>query len=179
MLAATPLPHGSASCCLPAIVRRVPAMGGGIRFERELLSMNNHFNSFQFAAVLSSLGPLHFMLADASSPRNHQMQHLFDFYCLHNSRMVEILNALSCVAYRETQPIFGPSVGLLNGFQLEQRQSRSRVQIPALGSAVCWSSTWSMGGSIRIGMAFRSVAAAESCKLRLPNSGFSNPFVRS
>jgi len=30
--------------------------------------MNNHFNSFQFAAVLSSLGPLHLMLADASLP---------------------------------------------------------------------------------------------------------------
>src|SRR5207245_4068657 len=26
---------------------------------------------------------------------------------------VEILNALSCVAYRETRPIFSPSVGLL------------------------------------------------------------------
>ena len=44
-------------------------MGDGIRFERGLLSMNNHFNSFQFAALLSSLGPLHLMLADASSPR--------------------------------------------------------------------------------------------------------------
>ncbi len=31
--------------------------------------MNNHFNSFQFAALLSSLGPLHLMLADTSSPR--------------------------------------------------------------------------------------------------------------
>ena len=30
--------------------------------------MNNHFNSFQFAALLSSLGPLHLMLADALSP---------------------------------------------------------------------------------------------------------------
>jgi len=27
--------------------------------------------------------------------------------------VVEILNALSCVAYRETRPIFSPSVGLL------------------------------------------------------------------
>ena len=31
--------------------------------------MNNHFSSFQFAALLSSLGPLHLMLADTSSPR--------------------------------------------------------------------------------------------------------------
>ncbi len=31
--------------------------------------MNNHFNSFQFAALLSSLGPLHIVLVDASSPR--------------------------------------------------------------------------------------------------------------
>ncbi len=31
--------------------------------------MNNHFNSFQFAALLSSLGPLHLVLADAPSPR--------------------------------------------------------------------------------------------------------------
>src|SRR5580704_6227548 len=29
------------------------------------------------------------------------------------AEMVEILNALSCVAYRETRPIFSPSVGLL------------------------------------------------------------------
>ena len=29
------------------------------------------------------------------------------------AEVVEILNALSCVAYRETQPIFSPSVGLL------------------------------------------------------------------
>jgi hypothetical protein len=42
------------------------------------------------------------------------------------AEMVEILNALSCVAYRETRPIFSPSVGLLglpNGFQLEQQRS--------------------------------------------------------
>jgi len=32
--------------------------------------MNNHFNSFQFAALLSSLAPLHLMLADASSPHD-------------------------------------------------------------------------------------------------------------
>jgi hypothetical protein len=31
--------------------------------------MNNHFNSFQFAAVLLSLGPLHIVLVDAPSPR--------------------------------------------------------------------------------------------------------------
>ena len=31
--------------------------------------MNNHFNSFQFAALLPSLGPLRLMLADTSSPR--------------------------------------------------------------------------------------------------------------
>jgi hypothetical protein len=31
--------------------------------------MNNHFNSFQFAALLSSLGPLHIVLADTPSPR--------------------------------------------------------------------------------------------------------------
>ena len=31
--------------------------------------MNNHFNSFQFAALLSSLGPLHFVLVDTPSPR--------------------------------------------------------------------------------------------------------------
>ena len=30
--------------------------------------MNNPFSSFQFAALLSSLGPLHFVLADTSSP---------------------------------------------------------------------------------------------------------------
>ena len=38
---------------------------------------------------------------------------------------LETLNALSCVAYRETRPIFSPSVGLLglpNGFQVERRQ---------------------------------------------------------
>src|SRR6266566_8774630 len=29
------------------------------------------------------------------------------------AEVVEILNALSCVAYRETRPIFSPSVGLL------------------------------------------------------------------
>ena|ERR1700731_4785270 len=29
------------------------------------------------------------------------------------AELVEILNALSCVAYRETRPIFSPSVGLL------------------------------------------------------------------
>ena len=29
------------------------------------------------------------------------------------AKVVEILNALSCVAYRETQPVFSPSVGLL------------------------------------------------------------------
>ena len=29
------------------------------------------------------------------------------------AEVVEIVNALSCVAYRETQPIFSPSVGLL------------------------------------------------------------------
>lgn len=34
-------------------------MAGESRFERGLLSMNNHFNSFQFAALLSGLGPLH------------------------------------------------------------------------------------------------------------------------
>jgi len=44
-------------------------MGGESRFERGLLSMNNHFNSFQFAALLSSLGPLHIVLVDAPSPR--------------------------------------------------------------------------------------------------------------
>jgi len=31
--------------------------------------MNIHFNSFQFAALLSSLGPLHLMLADTPWPR--------------------------------------------------------------------------------------------------------------
>ena len=31
--------------------------------------MNNHFNSFQFAALLPSLSPLRLMLADTSSPR--------------------------------------------------------------------------------------------------------------
>ena len=31
--------------------------------------MNNHFNSFQFAALLPSLGPLHLMLADTPWPR--------------------------------------------------------------------------------------------------------------
>ena len=30
--------------------------------------MNNHFDSFQFAAVLSSLAPLHLMLADTPWP---------------------------------------------------------------------------------------------------------------
>jgi hypothetical protein len=30
--------------------------------------MSNHINSFQFAALLSSLAPLHLMLADASPP---------------------------------------------------------------------------------------------------------------
>ena len=34
-------------------------MGGESRFERGLLSMNDHFNSVQFAASLSGLGPLH------------------------------------------------------------------------------------------------------------------------
>ena len=43
-------------------------MGDGIRFERGLLSMNNHFNSFQFAAMPPSLGPLRLMLADTPSP---------------------------------------------------------------------------------------------------------------
>ena len=30
--------------------------------------MNNHFNSFQFAALLPSLAPLHLMLADTPWP---------------------------------------------------------------------------------------------------------------
>ncbi len=33
-------------------------MGDGIRFERELLSMNNHFNGFQFAALLPEPSPV-------------------------------------------------------------------------------------------------------------------------
>ena len=65
----TPFPRGSGanlaarircltSCCFPAIARWVPAMGGESRCERGLLSMNDHFNRVQFAALLSGLGPL-------------------------------------------------------------------------------------------------------------------------
>jgi hypothetical protein len=42
------------SCYLPAMARRVLVMGDEVRFERVLLSMNSHFNSFQFAALLPS-----------------------------------------------------------------------------------------------------------------------------
>jgi len=56
------------SCYLPAIARRVPAMGGEIR-SRETSLDEYHFNSFQFAALPSSLAPLHFVLADTPSPR--------------------------------------------------------------------------------------------------------------
>jgi hypothetical protein len=38
---------------------------------------------------------------------------------------VEILNALSCVAHRERQPIFSPSVGLLGAYVQNWRATRS------------------------------------------------------
>jgi hypothetical protein len=43
------------------------------------------------------------------------------------AKVVEILNALSCVAYRETRPIFSPSVGLLG---LPTRDPLLANQIP-------------------------------------------------
>ena len=58
------------------------------------------------------------------------------------AKVVEILNALSCVAYRETRPIFGPSVGLLGLPPLALHRSNrpsvaaaprlSRVQVDAI-----------------------------------------------
>jgi hypothetical protein len=39
------------------------------------------------------------------------------------AKVVEILNALSCVAYRETRSIFSPSVGLLGLPPLAQHRS--------------------------------------------------------
>src|SRR6266566_2818934 len=45
------------------------------------------------------------------------------------AEVVEILNALSCVAYRETRPIFSPSVGLLG---LPAIHSVTPLQRPSL-----------------------------------------------
>ena len=84
MLAATPFPHGSgANLAVAGFVvgtlsdQLLPSghSSQGTRhgrrdsFERVLLSINNHFSGFQFAALLPSLAPLLLlMLADTPWP---------------------------------------------------------------------------------------------------------------
>jgi hypothetical protein len=83
LLAATQFPRGSGanlavqdslsersltSCCLPDIVRRYPPWEGRTRSREDFSRTDNHFNSFQFAALLPSLAPVHLMLADTPWP---------------------------------------------------------------------------------------------------------------
>ena len=62
------------------------------------------------------------------------------------AKAVEILNALSCVAHRETGPIFNPSVGLPpfclgHAASQEAESEETRTQLYAYSSLSFWTPT--------------------------------------